>query len=91
MGRAKAADATLLLPLIFDVVACVPSLFPLRFEAPQRWRDVEASVMTLLSADAQAADDFIACVMILLPPHFGPASGFKYTDAFPRICTVPNY
>jgi len=40
--------------------------------------------MTLLSADAQAADDFMACVMILLPPRFGPTSGFKYAELFSR-------
>jgi hypothetical protein len=43
-----------------------------------------ASVMTLLSADAQTAGDFMACVMILLPPHFGPASGYKYAEFFSR-------
>jgi len=51
VDRQQGADATPYLPLILDVPACVPSPFPLRFRAPQRWRDVEASVMTLLSAD----------------------------------------
>jgi len=38
--------------------------------------------MTLLSADALAASDFMACVMILLPLNIGPASGFKYCEYF---------
>jgi hypothetical protein len=46
------------------------------------WRDVMASVMTLLSADNLPASDFMACVMILLPPKIGPASGFKYAEYF---------
>jgi len=40
--------------------------------------------MTLLSADNLPASDFMACVMILLPPHFGPASDFKYAEFFSR-------
>jgi hypothetical protein len=46
--RQQGADATPYLPLIFDVLACVPSPFPLGFGAPQRQLDLEASVMTLL-------------------------------------------
>jgi hypothetical protein len=43
-----------------------------------------ASVMTLLSADLLQASDFMACVMILLPPHFGPASDFKCAALFAK-------
>jgi len=40
--------------------------------------------MTLLSADAPTAADFMACVMILLPPNSRSASDFKYTEFFYR-------
>ena len=57
-------------------------LFLCCFAAPQRWRDVEDSVMTLLSAGSLPASDFMACVMILLPLHFEPASGLKDAEFF---------
>jgi hypothetical protein len=40
--------------------------------------------MTLLSADNLPASNFMACVMILLPPHFRPANDFKYAEFFSR-------
>ena len=47
--------------------------------------------MTLLSADAQARQRLHGLGDDMARADFLPASGFKYTDAFPRICTVPNY
>jgi len=66
-------------------------LFLCGFEAPQRWRDVKAGVMTLLSADAQTRQRLHGLGDDMAHTDFWPASGFKYTDAFPRICTVPDY
>jgi hypothetical protein len=53
-------------------------------------RDVMTSVMTLLSADAQTAGDFMACVMILLPPHFGPPAILNTLNSFLGMCTVSD-
>jgi hypothetical protein len=55
------------------------------------WRDVMASVMTLLSADAQTAGDFMACVMILLPPHYGPPAISNTPNSFLGMCTVLEF
>jgi len=55
------------------------------------WRDVEARVMTLLSADYLTRQRLHGLGDDMARADLWPASGFKYTDAFPRMCTVPNY
>lgn len=47
--------------------------------------------MTLLSADAQARQQLHRLGDNMARADFLPASGFKYTDAFPRTCTMPDY
>jgi len=61
------------------------------FWAPQRWRDVEVSVMKLLSADYLTRQRLPALGDDMAHTDFLPASGFKYTDAFPRTCTMLDY
>ena len=47
--------------------------------------------MTLLSADYLTRQRLHGLGDDMAHADFWPASGFKYTDAFPRICTMPNY
>jgi hypothetical protein len=47
--------------------------------------------MTLLSADNLPASDFMACVMILLPPNFGPPAISNTPNIFPEPSTVLDY
>ena len=55
------------------------------------WRDVMASVMTLLSADYLTRQRLHGLGDDMANTDFWPASGFKYTDAFSGMCTVLDY
>ncbi|MGF0336827.1 hypothetical protein [Ectopseudomonas toyotomiensis] len=66
-------------------------LFLCGFEAPQRWRGVGVSVMTLLSADAQTRQRLHGLGNDMAHTDFLPASGFKYTEFFLGLYTVLDY
>jgi hypothetical protein len=47
--------------------------------------------MTLLSAGYLTCQRLHGLGDDMAHTDFWPASGFKYTDAFPRMCRVPDY